>query len=309
MIWFQVTHFLVKLYQWDCVFLADSFRAKTSKSELSTTQVLDSRHNRKEPERVGGEEILSQPVVTATVLRAGSAAGNTMFSCFSRQIPTTAFAAPVVSLGPMTTSYKPQIWLLDLSLVSFQVTFSLFSLWHSTAVWDLLDEDLRRAEAKHHGIGTTDLCPPLFSPRAFALGPMPIHLQLHLRAVPLHRRGFRDAPSHVCRNHFSSGIHLHFFSHDLASSCCISDSLPPHSISCLTSAEIIFWLQILWVSHHALIPPVWMSLLHGTLQQPAPPGMGIWDTELQPSLANHFSLSRNSNLTESNPRVSVTLWK
>lgn len=189
-----------------------------------------------------------------------------MFSCFSRQIPTTAFAAPVVSLSPMwALPINPDLVARPQSGVSFQSHFLTLLLWPFHCSVDPSGCELMQGWGKapwysgqlthahlycSHGHLHWAPCPSLF-------------LQLHLRAVPLHRAGRPSAPS-VSAIPFPSRYSFAFFQSwsYFASSCCISDSLPPHSISCLTSAEIIFWLQILWVSHTHWFPPVWMSLLY-----------------------------------------------
>lgn len=118
---------------------------------------------------------------------------------------------------------------------------------------------------------------------------------------------------HLClQSLFPPGTHLHFFNHDLILLLPAVSLTPSHPTVFLSSQVLRSFLTSDSLSFtHALIPMCLAasSALGTCSSSQLPQTWGIWDTELQPSLANHFSLSRDSNLTESNPRVTVTLCK
>ena len=202
-----------------------------------------------------------------------------MFSCFSRQIPTTAFAAPVVSLSPTwPLPINPDFVARPQSRVSFQSHFLTLLLWPFHCSLDPSGCELTQGWGKAPWYSGQLTHAHFYSSHGHLhWDPRPsLCLQLHLRAVPLHRAGRPSAPS-VSAISFPSRYSFAFFQSwsYFASSCCISDSLPTHSISLLASAEIISDFRL--AEFHTRTD----SHLFGCLlctwhlqQQPAPPGMG-----------------------------------
>lgn len=137
-----------------------------------------------------------------------------------------------------------------------------------------------------------------------------LHLQLRLRAVPLHRAGLPSAAS-LSAIPFPSRYSFAFFQSGsyFASFCCISNPLPFHNIFSPHKCWDHFLISNSLSFTQVLIPLVGMSPLH--LVPTAASSAGHEESgTLNPSSPSVITpLSRDSNLTEPNHRVIMTLWK
>ena len=188
-----------------------------------------------------------------------------MFSCFSRQIPTTAFAAPVVSLSPTwPLPINPDFVARPQSRVSFQSHFLTLLLWPFHCSLDPSGCELTQGWGKA----------PWYSGQL-----------THAHFYSSHGHLHWDPRPSLCPAPPQSGA----ITQSGAPKCsiCVCNLFSLQVLICIFSIMILFcffllylwlppnpqyfsprkcwdhfWLQTLWVSHTHWFPPVWMPPLH-----------------------------------------------
>lgn len=201
-----------------------------------------------------------------------------MFSCFSRQIPTTAFAAPVVSLGPTwPLPINPDLVARPQSGVSFQSHFLTLLLWPFHCSVEPSGCELTQGWGKAPWYSGQLTCAHLYSSRGHLhWDPCPSTSSSTSERCHYTERGAQVL--HLClQSLFPPGIHLHFFNHDLILLLPAVSLTPSHHTVFLASQVLRSFSDFRFSEFHTRTDSHLFGCPFCTWhlqQQPAPPGMG-----------------------------------